>query len=540
MNYKKIWTQMRFQIKNFSPFYDLIIQKIYKFLGSWRKYAKALSLWTAFCVVFAIIYTIITPPEYSASTLVILEPRRPFSSSPMTEAIPAQSNLDNSQVESQIQIVKSEQVLKFAFRELNLQSDPEYVGSPSGLSRLKSSVFGGGQSNLSIEKKEAMSFPVFADRVSVRRIGLSLVLEISFRSRSPARAASIANSITAAFIRDQIESKSLSMRRTGEWLQGKIDDIKEQRDASIEAVRKGNVPNMQFSASDARIISSANEPLVKSFPQTGLIITMAVAFALLSGLGSISVYHSFDRTVKSKAQIQEALGFDCLASIPLIQDETVAKNLKDVLFYSVSTKGAYSPFADSLRALRASILGIEATKEKPHKIGIVSYLPGEGKTTIASNISHLLAKAGRKTLLVDMDLKNFILTKALAKNSPYNISNILKTKIFHSREQSLEIADGVSFIPATLSSTSADPNLFLDGQIIQHLFEHYKDQDYIIVDLPAMSISADVNAVSSALDAVIIIVEAGRTTLPNTKEMVEQLRQGGADIMGIVINKTNA
>ncbi len=540
MSYKKIWAQMRFQTRAILPIYNFLNQKIHSFLGPWKKYAKALSLWIAFCIISAVIYTIITPPEYSASTLVVLEPRRPFSSSPLAEAIPAQSNLDNSQVESQIQIVKSEQVLKFVFRELNLQSDPEYIGTPSRFTRLKSSIFGGGQSTLSSEKKEAVAFPVFADRVSVRRIGLSLVLEISFRSRTAARAASIANSITAAFIRDQIESKSLSMRRTGEWLQGKIDDIKEQRDASIEAVRKGNVPSMQFSASDARIISSANEPLVKSFPQTGLIITMALAFALLSGLGAISIYHSFDRRIQSKIQIQQEFGFDCLATIPLVKDEPASKNLKELLVYSVSSSGAYSLFGESLRALRSSILGIEITKQKPHKIGIISYLPNEGKTVVSSNISQLLAKAGRKVLLVDMDLKNSSLTNIFARNSVYNISTILKTNVFHNPGSNIKLADSVSFIPATSSATPIDPNLFIDGQVINQLFEHYKDQDYIIVDLPAISISADVNAVSSALDAVIIVVEAGRTTIPNIKDMIEQLQQSNVSIMGIILNKTDA
>ncbi len=538
MNSNKIWAQMRYQTKFFLPLYNSINQKICKFLGRWEKYARALSVWIAFCIVSAIIYTIVTPPEYSASTLVILEPRRPFSSSPLAEAIPVQSSLDNSQVESQIQILKSEQVLKFVFKELNLQSDPEYIGSPSGFARLNAFLFGGGQPSLSSEKKEALAFPVFADRVSVRRIGLSLVLEISFRSRSAARSASIANSITAAFIRDQIESKSLSMRRTGEWLQGKIDDIKEQRDASIEAVHKGSVPSMQFSASDARIISSANEPLAKSFPQTGLIVTMAFAFALLTGLGTISIYHSLDRRIQSKHQIQEELGYDCLASVPLVKDETALKNLKDMLFYSVSSQGSYSPFAESLRTLRASILGIETRKKTSSIIGIISCLAGEGKTVLSANVSQLLAKAGRKTLLVDMDLKNSSLTKTLGVESTYNISNILKTKVCNSIEAHVTLDEMLLFIPARQSTFPADPNLFVDGQIIQQLFENYKDQDYIILDLPAMSASSDVSAVSLALDAVIIVVEAGRTTLPNIKEMIEQLQQSNVDVMGIVLNKT--
>ncbi len=538
MNYRKIWAQMRFQATTLLPLYVSVYQKIHKFLGQWRRYAKGLSAWVATCVTLAVIYIIVTPPEYSASTLVILEPRRPFSSSPLSESLPA-SNLDSSQVESQIQIVKSEQVLKFVFKELNLQSDPEYIAAPSGLARLQTSIFGGGQLNMSNDRKESIAFPAFADKVSVRRIGLSLVLEIGFRSRSAARAASIANSITAAFIRDQIESKSLSMRRTGEWLQGKIDDIKEQRDASIEAVRKGNVPSMQFSASDARIISSASEPLVKSFPQTGLIVTMALAFALLSGLGAISIYHSFDRRIQTKKQIADELDLECLASIPLIKDESTFKNTRDYLSYSVSEKGAYSDFAEGLRALRAFIFSVESTKPKPHKIGIISYISNEGKTTISANISYLIAKAGRKTLLIDMDLKNSTLTTGLSINSDYNIANILKTKTVHNPGSGTELANSLSFIPATSKSITADPNIFVDEKILQKLFENYKDQDYIILDLPAMSISADVNAVSLVLDAVILIAEAGRTTLPDIKEMIEQLQRSNVAIMGIVLNKTD-
>ncbi len=521
-----------------SPTFKKTLNTINKFIAPFRSDARWLAMWFALCVCIAIIYVMITPAEYNASTLVILEPRRPFSSSPIADAGLIQTNLDNSQVESQIQIVKSEQVLKFVFRELNLQADPEFVPQPSLMRRLWSSIFGSEPQNILTARHEAIGYPTFADHVYVRRIGQSLVLEISYRSRSPERAASIANSVTAAFIRDQIESKSLSMRRNGEWLQGRIDEIKAQEDASVEAVRKGISPSIQFSASDARIISSASVPFSKSFPQTGLLMMFAGAFALLTGFGFISIRHSFDRKIRSKDQLTKDFGLECLSVVPRVD----ACIMPDFLFYCVSEKVNLSPFSESIRSLRMKLINQETAK-KPFTIGIVSCFQNEGKSIIASNLAFLLAKQNKKTVLIDADFRQSMLTKNLVKPIDdakiKGVSSLFQEKIMPALITKIKLNTTLDFIPATDPKVLIDPNLFINPQITSTFLETLKDRDYVIFDLPALSLTADINAISPALDAVIIVIEAEQTSIDDVKELIQTLQNTNTKVLGAVLNKVN-
>ena len=81
--------------------------------------------WIGFCVVVTAFYAVTTPKEFVATTQLILDSRR-LSQGIETSAY-APMTIDNPQVESQVQIARSEQVLRLVFRELNLGADPEFM-----------------------------------------------------------------------------------------------------------------------------------------------------------------------------------------------------------------------------------------------------------------------------------------------------------------------------------------------------------------------------------------------------------------------------
>lgn len=525
------------------------------------RYARGLVLWFILCVVAAIIYIVSTPPEYYAASFVILEPRSSFSSSQGVDPGLLQTNLDNSQIESQIQIVKSERVLRLVFQTLNLQNDPEFVG-PLPAQGVTPDL---------VKRHDAAAFTTFSDRVTVRRIGQSLVLEIGYRSKSAAKAASIANSITAAFIRDQIDARSLSMQRNNEWLQGRIDEIKGQQQAIEEAVRKGVLPDRQFSASDARIISSAAEPLSKAYPQTKLILLLAASFSLLTGLGAVSIFHTLNRTLRAKRHVQRELGLNCIGIIPFATDErgsglphsladlrrdlaklpkTLIAAIKSLrLFrrrqtdsgdnyfaYATSKAGTLSPFAESLRAVRTAVMGKEQSSGA-RVIGIASCLPHEGKSTIAANLAHLFAASGRHTMLIDCDLRDDALSRHYAPDARYGLSEVLQQRGKQITASAINLVPRLDFIPANRAGGSVDIDLFIGSSVMQEQLNALNAYDCVIVDLPAMSLSSDVKAVAPLLDTMIFVIEAGRTTSDDVTEALDTLQQANGKVMGAVLNK---
>ncbi len=190
--------------------------------------------------------------------------------------------LDAAQADSRLQIIRSERLLRFVFDTLNLGATAEFqAAKPSWRQDLLERVFP--KRPQTPERVAAEAFQSFMDRVNVRRVGQSYVIEVSYRASDPVVATQTVNSITSAFLWDRI----VSSQRGSEYLQNRIVGIKTQVDAALAGLRDGLIPDVRFPDADARVISAAIEPTGKSSPQSGLIILFASAFGLTTGLGVV-------------------------------------------------------------------------------------------------------------------------------------------------------------------------------------------------------------------------------------------------------------
>ncbi|RTM05643.1 MAG: polysaccharide biosynthesis tyrosine autokinase [Bradyrhizobiaceae bacterium] len=188
------------------------------------------------CLGAAFIFT--AQQRYTATALLIIDSRKSQGlqqQSPLGVDLP----LDSPTVDSQVEVLKSENISLSVIKDLHLIDDPEFTG-PSG------GVFGLIEGALSLlsPSREAPSeyqrtrraLSVFEKRLSIKRVGLSYVIEIGFQSTSPARAAGIANAIAEAYIVDSLEAKYQSSRRAASWLQDRIKELRSQASAAERAV----------------------------------------------------------------------------------------------------------------------------------------------------------------------------------------------------------------------------------------------------------------------------------------------------------------
>src|SRR5208282_2098697 len=97
---------------------------------------------------------------------------------------------------------------------------------------------------------------VFADRLTVKRIGLSYTIQISFMSLDPKRAADIADAVANAYIVDQLQAQFQVARQAGVWLQDRLRELREQTTAAERAVVEFKAKNniVKTGGSDKRFI----------------------------------------------------------------------------------------------------------------------------------------------------------------------------------------------------------------------------------------------------------------------------------------------
>ncbi len=178
--------------------------------------------------------------------------------------------VDSSAVESQVEILKSENVALAVIRDLKLADDPEFVGSRTGAAGavldFVSGLFTGRAPLLEFDRTRR-AVRAFQKQLDVRRRGMTYVIEISFRSLDPERAAQIANAVADAYIVDQLDSKYQATRRASVWLQDRIQELRSQASNAERAVldykKANNIVTSSGKLLDEQQLGELNTQLVQ-------------------------------------------------------------------------------------------------------------------------------------------------------------------------------------------------------------------------------------------------------------------------------------
>ena len=492
----------------------------------------------AAALVLAVVYLVRTPPEYTASAQVILEPRR---LTPQEAMAGSSATLDSAQAESQMQVVRSERILTTVFDTLDLAQAPEFAHPAPGLRQRAMSVFAALLSRLlpaaadeppSPAAERLRAFEAFTDRVTVRRIGQSYVLEISYRAPSAAQAARLTNSITAAYVHSQIERKLAAARRGAEFLENRMASLEAEETAAAAAIRYGAIPAMSLPDAESRVISAAREPLGKSAPQTVLVLVFAAAVGLLLGCGILAVRHSLDRRVRTPGQLWRQFGLTCLTVLPVARRRGLRR-----LPYDLVVSDARAPFAQALRAAYTAIVAAGPRDIAFRSLGVASWRSGEGKSTLAGNLAHFIAATGEPVRLVDADLQDAALSQGLA---PQATGGLCEALLDHAHLEHLKPQDlrpDLAFVPARGRYEPYRPNIFLGAPPVGRFLTQLREGGDVVVDLPAMERSPHTQAIAGFLDGIILVVECGRTTLDEVALAMRTLEAARAKLLGVVLNK---
>ena len=274
--------------------------------------------WCALVSAMALTYMKITPSTFSSEASIILEPRKQGTTTSELLANASNLSLDSPQADSQIQVIKSERLLRAVFDNLKIGDLDEFkFGNPTFIENFTSYIGLKTQrsaTQLTDQKtRDATAFINFSSRLNVRRIGQSYVLELSIYSVNAETAAKLANSIAMQYIKQQIELKAAFSQSGSEYLQGRIARFQTQIDLAESAVKTGIIPTAVFPDADAKVIGSAAVPLNRSSPQRSIVAAFALIAGPLGGIVIILVLGIFDTTIRDEKYLCSISGVECLA-----------------------------------------------------------------------------------------------------------------------------------------------------------------------------------------------------------------------------------
>jgi polysaccharide biosynthesis transport protein len=200
-------------------------------------------------------FLLIVPPNFKATAELLIDNRK-FQLTPQPPILAEVSPGTGVAVESQLEILKGENIALSVIKKFDLSEDPEFVASRPGLiAILVGKLLGRGpQLRLSVDDRIARAMAVFSKRLSVQRIGTTFAIEIQFEANNADRAAQLANAVADAYINQQVESQYQAMHRASEWLEGRLREMQGQTSAAQRAVVEYKVRNNIIDTGTGRLI----------------------------------------------------------------------------------------------------------------------------------------------------------------------------------------------------------------------------------------------------------------------------------------------
>jgi succinoglycan biosynthesis transport protein ExoP len=324
------------------------------------------------------------------------------------------------------------------------------------------------------------------------------------------------------------------------------------------------VQEQSFPISDAHVITVATPPLGKSHPKTTLIALLGLIVGVVGGLGHSLVRQNFDRSVRRPRDVEDRLRLNCLGLIPLIVPRA-SPQAKSEAAKLVATDGRVAPlvvkkppapkavvnlthkateepfshFSERMRSIKTALDGL-AQLHPVQCIGVISAVPGEGKSTVAVNLAQAFARGGRSTLLIDADLRSAQLSRLLLNDAEHGLVELIAGSVPLNQATRVLSGSKLCFVPAVLRRRIANSGDLLASERMHAVLTAARHGfDQVIIDLPPVGAISDARAIAPLVDSFILVVNWGSTSFDVLERALTDFGPAADKIVGVVLNKVN-
>ena len=274
------------------------------------------------------------------------------------------------------------------------------------------------------------------------------------------------------------------------------------------------------------VVDTATPPEKPSSPR--LLLNLLVSILAGLGLGAALAFglEQLDEAISDPSEVQRRLGLPLLGSIPKVgQGETPREALLD----------RKSDLVDAYIAVQTN-LAFTTEHGVPCSFLVTSTRPGEGKSTTSLALATMLARSGKRVVLIDGDMRSPSVHQLGHFENSRGLSNFLAGDDDH-KSSTFRIEDlGIS----AMSAGPAPPNAaeLLTGDRLRQLLERLRsDFDHIVVDSPPVMGLADAPLIASHVEGVVYTVESHGIRATQVKTALGRLTAAQARILGAVLTK---
>jgi polysaccharide biosynthesis transport protein len=415
---------------------------------------------------------------------------------------------------------------------------------------------------------------------TVRSVPNSQLIEISVTDSLPERAMAVANELAnqlmlqsptnssdaeevkrQEFIRKQLDDLERNIQETSESILAlqeelavvtsarQISDTQNQIAAlnsklsSLQSNYASLLSNTNSVATNTlNIVESATLPQAPIGPETLMTVLTAGAIGLSLAVAAVLLFEYLDDTLRNPTDIYHT------SKLPTLSGIADFKTNNGGATELITLSHPRSQISEAYRSLRTAIL-FSNVDDKIRTLLITSSNPDEGKSITAANLGIVMAQAGQRVLLIDADLRrpkqhqyfslpsNSGLTNLLVQIpnvlEPSNIDALhvnVNKAVFKSKQPGLFILPSGSIPP--------NPAEIVGSAKMKKLLKILGTRfDYIIIDSPPTLAVTDAVILSTRVDSVLMITNAGRTRRNQLKQAINRLQEVNANLAGVVLNR---
>jgi tyrosine-protein kinase Etk/Wzc len=253
---------------------------------------------------------------------------------------------------------------------------------------------------------------------------------------------------------------------------------------------------------NSRLIDPASSTDLPITPNRKMIYLIALVIGALLPTTIITVQQLLNDSIKTRSDIESC------TEVPILGGIGLSSSNENI----VVRKGSRSGIAESFRMIRSNLDFMTTVDKKKQSILVTSSMSGEGKSFITLNLAASLALSGKKTIMLELDLRKPKLVKYLSDNShSEGITNYLVSNIsIESIVQRSTIDENLYFIGS--GPIPPNPVELLMSKKMEELFVYLrKEYDYIIVDTSPIGLVTDAIVLNRLIDISLYVVRYGVT-----------------------------
>lgn len=348
---------------------------------------------------------------------------------------------------------------------------------------------------------------------------------------------------------DTADARYAALKRNFDQLKTQAGGVSEQnidldaleRDAKVNSNlldallnrAKETIGRGEIEQPDARLLSPAAPPERPSFPPKALIVLLGTAGGLILGALLALLRDNIDRSFRRADEVEQATGLPVLAMVPDV------KSANSPVLEILRTPG--STYSEALRKIYVG-LQLSVKGDTPRTILISSATPAEGKSVMAASLGRLMAKNGKRVLVVDCDWRSPMLHRLFQCSNRYGLAQLMTDDTVTMSASAAIFNDPLSGLDVLVSGgwTPRASEMLMSDRLGAMLRTFAKNYDLVILDSPPVLVSSEVLVLSRLVDKTIFVVRWGHTRREAVLDALRQLIDAQSDIAGVVMSRVDA